>query len=232
MIDNLEDMLDDFAGDPSRIRCFLHIVNLVAKSLLKQFDVPKKKNDGDNEGGALDDLLRQLAEGIEEEEQTTLAESASDEDEDEDDVNDWVDELQSLDAGEREMAAVQIWPIRFVIVKVRDTPEMLPQLMTAYQIRKLAFKIIHSTTIILPAWHQVLEELKLASRLLPRDVSTRWNSTFDMLNLALEYRAAVDKITANRKLDLRGVGDHETTPRHAKGVPSALYEPHSPLTVP
>jgi hypothetical protein len=200
MINELEDLLEDFTGDPSRIRCFLHIVNLVAKSLLKQFNLPKKKQSGDNEGGeseALDDLLRELAEGIEEEEEITLAESASDEDADEDDTEGWVNELERLDVGDRVEAADQIRPIRFVLVKVRDTLEMLPQLTATFQIRTLAFKIIHSTTIILLAWHQVLEELKLASRLMLRDGSTRWNLTFDMLNLALEYRAAVDKITAD-----------------------------------
>ncbi|KAG1771398.1 hypothetical protein EV702DRAFT_977378, partial [Suillus placidus] len=32
-----------FGGDTARTHCFLHIVNLVAKSLLKQFDIPKKE---------------------------------------------------------------------------------------------------------------------------------------------------------------------------------------------
>ena len=38
---------------------------------------------------------------------------------------------------------------------------------------------------------------------MPRDVSTRWNSTFDMLDFALDYRAAIDKITGDRNCDLR-----------------------------
>jgi hypothetical protein len=38
---------------------------------------------------------------------------------------------------------------------------------------------------------------------MPRDVATRWNSTFDMLNFAIEYRKAVDVITGDRKMDLR-----------------------------
>lgn len=39
--------------------------------------------------------------------------------------------------------------------------------------------------------------------MMPRDVSTRWNSTFDMLNFALEYRPALDVITSDRDLNLR-----------------------------
>lgn len=38
---------------------------------------------------------------------------------------------------------------------------------------------------------------------MPRDVSTRWNSTFDMLNFALEYRNALETITSDRDLNLR-----------------------------
>jgi hypothetical protein len=39
--------------------------------------------------------------------------------------------------------------------------------------------------------------------MMPRDVSTRWNSTFDMLKFAVEYRAALDTITADRNMKLR-----------------------------
>ena len=38
---------------------------------------------------------------------------------------------------------------------------------------------------------------------MPRDVATRWNSTFDMLDFAIDYRAAIDAITSNRDLNLR-----------------------------
>ena len=38
---------------------------------------------------------------------------------------------------------------------------------------------------------------------MPRDVSTRWNSTYDMVNFAVEYRTALDSITSDRKMNLR-----------------------------
>lgn len=44
---------------------------------------------------------------------------------------------------------------------------------------------------------------------MPRDVSTRWNSTYDMLNFALEYRKGIDAITDKRKL---GLGEYELKP--------------------
>jgi hypothetical protein len=56
---------------------------------------------------------------------------------------------------------------------------------------------------MLPRWHAILKELKLAERIMPRDVSTRWNSTYDMLKFALDYRIALDIITGERDMKLR-----------------------------
>ena len=39
--------------------------------------------------------------------------------------------------------------------------------------------------------------------MMPQDMSTRWNSTFDMLDFALRYRAPIDAMTAVRNFDLR-----------------------------
>ena len=43
----------------------------------------------------------------------------------------------------------------------------------------------------------------LSVRIMPRDVSTRWNSTYKMLKFAYSYREAIDKITGERALKLR-----------------------------
>ena len=39
--------------------------------------------------------------------------------------------------------------------------------------------------------------------MMPRDVPTRWNSTYDMLDFSVEYREAIDAITGNQKMKLR-----------------------------
>ena len=43
MIEELEGLLDDFPGAANQMRCFTHIINLVVKSILHQFDIPKAK---------------------------------------------------------------------------------------------------------------------------------------------------------------------------------------------
>ena len=71
------------------------------------------------------------------------------------------------------------------------------------QIRKISFKIIHSTTLLLPAWNASCAAEGLPIKLLPQDVRTQWNSTFDMLDGALKARVVVDKMTGDKAHGLR-----------------------------
>ena len=38
---------------------------------------------------------------------------------------------------------------------------------------------------------------------MPQDVLTQWNSTYDMLCFAIEYRKAIENMTSEHKNDLR-----------------------------
>ncbi len=63
------DTLPFFDGQASHTYCFAHIVNLVAKSLLRQFDPPKcKANNNDSPDDDLEHALHELVEGLEIEE--------------------------------------------------------------------------------------------------------------------------------------------------------------------
>ena len=108
----------------NRTRCFLHILNLVAKSLLRQFDVtPRKETDGvDDDLSPEEEELLDLAEGLDKEELTMELQDDANEDEEapeDDDDDGWVDELDDLSEEERDALKVHIRPVSCVLVKVR-----------------------------------------------------------------------------------------------------------------
>lgn len=101
--------------------------------------------------------------------------------------DDDIDELGDLDADSREELMADATVVRTTISKLRQ----------------LSFSIIRSTTVALPQWRRYCNEFELQPRIFPRDVVTRWNSTFDMLSFALTYRTVIDAMTADKSLKLR-----------------------------
>ena len=67
MIKHLADHLEDFPGALNQTRCFLHILSITEKAIIKQFNVPKTKNN--SMLGEAAQVLARLAEGIDIEEQ-------------------------------------------------------------------------------------------------------------------------------------------------------------------
>jgi hypothetical protein len=117
MIEELADLLDDFPGESNRTRCFTHILNLVAKSIIKQFDVPKAQanevlNDAAKE-------LATLAADLDIEERITReSQSEGNDDENEDDSLDgWANVREELSDEEREALDTSLQPVRLVLVK-------------------------------------------------------------------------------------------------------------------
>jgi hypothetical protein len=55
----------------------------------------------------------------------------------------------------------------------------------------------------LPAWRTACKAKKMAVQLLPHDVRTRWNSTYNMLVVAVQYKEVLNAVTADRNLPLR-----------------------------
>ena len=78
---------------------------------------------------------------------------------------------------------------------------------------RLAYVIKNSTTIVLPEWTSILkqhaklsneaDEKPLSIHMMPCDVSTRWNSTFDMIQFAITYHEPLNDRTGCRAMKLR-----------------------------
>lgn len=111
MVTELADQIETFGGNASRIRCFLHVLNLVAKTILAQFDTCKDIGGGDYE---LRNLARELEEAeiqaIETEE--TPGKELVEEDE-------WVDERDDMTDDERATHNDQVRPLKLILAKVR-----------------------------------------------------------------------------------------------------------------
>jgi hypothetical protein len=95
MIEELSNLLDNFSGPANQTWCFLHILNLVVRSIIQQFDLLKSKKtlDGADEDDPMLDVatkeLLKLAGDINLEEQITV--SASDDKAADEEEEGWVD---------------------------------------------------------------------------------------------------------------------------------------------
>lgn len=173
----------------NRVRCFNHTLQLSAKALLRPFNAGM--------GKMSDDDTSDLTGGAEEQtEDKDDGDDDNDDDNDDDEPNvvdlnddpdDNIDELDVLTEGDRDKILEDTSAVRAIVSKLRN----------------LAFAIVHSTTLALPAWRRICVAQGLKAKLMPRDVVTRWNSTFDMLQFSLSYRKVIDIITADKNLKLR-----------------------------
>lgn len=120
MIRQLEELVDAFKGPESQTRCFTHILNLIAKSVIRQFDVPKARARDNEVFDEATMALIELAGNIDVEEQE-MAESRDDGDDDEDDENveGWMDEMDTMTAEQLTALNESVQPVRLMLVKVR-----------------------------------------------------------------------------------------------------------------
>ena len=198
MIDHLSLLVDNFPGTANQIWCFNHILNLVAKSILRQFDAPKKDSRTSKDD---ENLLTGLAQELDNETDN----------EDEEDLTDYNDDDWGNEDDHEGMSREQVVkleeslvPVRLMLAKVPQFQNQSLSIINSYyivqyiyiQLRALANTIKNSSTILLPQWNTKLEELGLSIRMMPHDVSTQWNSTFNMLNFAIDYCMAIDSMTS------------------------------------
>ena len=118
MISKLSEILDKFPGATNQMHCFAHTVSILAKVILKQFDVPKKK-----EGDMLDkaaQALSDMAQELEFEEHVEQETQERKDGEEEDQMLDtWVDFHEGLMEEEVTVLDVSVQPVRSMFVKVR-----------------------------------------------------------------------------------------------------------------
>lgn len=121
MVDQLGQLVSNFPGATNRTRCFAHIINLIAKTIIRQFDVPKTK-----EGQFVDAAMAELhalAKDMDVEDLLTQARHSyrdgDGEEEDDDNEEGWVDERSGLSASDLRELEDDVQPIRKTLVKVR-----------------------------------------------------------------------------------------------------------------
>jgi hypothetical protein len=114
MIEELANLLEDFPRAANQTRCFLHILNLVVKSIIKQFDLPKAQANGILDE-ATNELLA-LAGDIAREEQQT-ADVGKDDDDDNNEEG-WIDKRELMSEWERDELDESVQPVRLLLIKV------------------------------------------------------------------------------------------------------------------
>ena len=179
--------LDNSFEEENRVRCFNHTMQLSAITLIRPFNAGMTSDPLFDELGAAALVDVDLGDGDDEDEDEDDEGDDVPSSEEQDDIDDGIDKMEQLTDGEKETL-------------IQDTKEVRG---TVSKLRNLAFAIIHSSTLSLPAWKCCCKQLKIWARLIPHDVITHWNSTYDMLLFCLKYKEPIDAITADKVIKLR-----------------------------
>ena len=116
MIDHLSEIVDEFLGSANQTRCFAHTLNLSAKAILKQFDVPKAKS-----GEVLNEAtqaLAELAEDLDLEERKERETFVEEDSGDNQCLHPWEDFQEGLTDEEVRELDEGVQPVRSMLVKV------------------------------------------------------------------------------------------------------------------
>ena len=120
MVDELVDRVLQFGGAASRTRCFLHIINLVAKSIIHQFDVKKtdldEVFDGDTpeiQGSNEHTIKGEEKELTDSEDHEELQDGVL-----KDNNDGWIDEVELLSEEEHNTLEATIQPVKLALAKV------------------------------------------------------------------------------------------------------------------
>lgn len=140
MVEHLKTSLFPYFSPMNRVRCFLHVVNLVAKSFLHQFDLKKKDANEEWVFDEEDPKFKEILEDFDEAKKMFDEGGDSGDDEDEesgddvepfegfdeadgeepqpDDLDGWVDEIEELSAEDLRNLQENRKPVKLVLFKV------------------------------------------------------------------------------------------------------------------
>ena len=117
MIDSLSDLVPAFTGPKNQTCCFLHVINLISKSLLCQFDTAKMDLNGsgelEDEELNLDEINDGNGNGVEDE--------GNDDNNETDNNEGWVDESKKLLARDLEELKRTTCPVKAALLKVQTS---------------------------------------------------------------------------------------------------------------
>ncbi len=117
MLQHLGEILDDFPGSANQTRCFAHTLNLSAKAIIKQFDVPKSRVGDDLDEAA--EALAAMAKDLDLEDRVEQqSREAEDEDPEDQPLDAWVDFREGLTEEEVEELDKSVQPVRSTLFKV------------------------------------------------------------------------------------------------------------------
>jgi hypothetical protein len=151
-------------------------------------------------------VLASLEEGLEKEELEACEEQDCDDDEvDNPLLERWVNFHKELTEEELDEISMSVWPVWSMLTKVRVMLfkfQVELTSLTTHQLCKFSYAVKKSSTILLPHWYEMLSSCSFPCRMMPCNVSTHWNLTYDMLLFALEFCLAIDSMTETCELGL------------------------------
>ena len=103
-----------FEGMSSHVQCVLHVTNLVARSMLKLFDISQKE--GSLVGEIADEVLNHS--GSDGDDNVDAVGPGSAEEEEDNNVEGWIDEAELLTDNEHAVLDMHIQPLWKLLVKV------------------------------------------------------------------------------------------------------------------
>lgn len=123
MIDALPGLISSYPGAHARVRCFCHIINLVCKSILAQFNSSSPSNRSYSSKKAQKESERDEGEENEDEEDSEADEEEVQDENDErgferDNTDGWVDERDSMEGAELATLDSSAEPARQTLTKV------------------------------------------------------------------------------------------------------------------